>query len=93
MSWSFGGKAPDVAFASECARVFAEGRKNVAGYPASVRALDAIETFVAQAPLNIAQGATIAFETNGHLDGDGRGAVTVKVTIADTPPEDEDDGA
>jgi hypothetical protein len=85
MSWGFKGEAVDAAFASESDRLFAEARKRVLDDPASVRALAAIEDFVDGAPLNIPAGATIAFETYGHLDGRGRGQLTVKVTISDSP--------
>ena len=86
MSWSFSGKARDAAFASEVKRCFDMGRGQVQGSPASVRALDAIEALVAQAPLNIPAGAESGFETNGHLEQNGRGAFTVKVAIGDPPP-------
>jgi hypothetical protein len=85
MSWSFGSKSPDTGFAAELKRSFDEGKKSVAGFPASLRALDAIERFLAEAPLNIPQGCTVAFATQGHLDGDGRGELTVKVAIGNTP--------
>ena len=90
MSWSFGGKATDAGLAAEVKRVFDQGERQVAGSPAGVRAVQAIRGFVEQAPLNIPAGCTVAFETNGHLEQSGRGALTVKVTISDTPAETPD---
>jgi hypothetical protein len=82
MSWSFGGKATDAGFTAEVARVFEAGERQVQDFPASVRALRAIRAFVEQAPLNIPAGCTVAFATTGHLDGNGRGELVVKVEIA-----------
>ena len=87
MSWSFSGKATDAAFAAEVKQAFDAGERQVLGSPAAVRAVRAIREFVEQAPLNIPAGCTVAFETNGHLEQSGRGSLTVKVTISDTPAE------
>ena len=90
MSWSFGGKATDAGFAAEVRRTFDLGEGQVRTSPAAVRAVRAIREFVEQAPLNIPAGCTVWFETNGHLEQNGRGSLTVKVTISDTPAETPD---
>lgn len=87
MSWSVGGEARDVGFAAEVKRVFGVGEGQVGGSPAALRALRAVQGFVEGAPLNIPAGCTVAFQTSGHMEQDGRGSVTVKVEIFDTPAE------
>ena len=86
MSWSITESATDTSFEDVVGRAFGKAEQQVYPSPTAVRALRAIKAFVSQAPLNIPQGATVAFATTGHLDGEGRGEISVTVKITDTPP-------